>query len=167
MASTFSWSRQFSRQSSLVAGRVIAGVGAIPDGGTLERVIFSFQVYQHVFSQGLTAVPSEPVLPVGIINRPLSLSVPLFDPSDNPNADWLWAGLIPLSVLQLRSTSDKEYAVQFSSPAGQLETTTRRKNTSGELHVVWFVTGELANVDSGFPDWNSCILGSTLYSEPA
>lgn len=159
------WSRASSAAVINDNGRVTLRLGDFPAGSTLERVIFGYIIRQEVFYGGNTGVPRAGGLAFGVVTLPVSAGAPTFDPVSTPAADWLWAGLSTIEVLQIKSASEEEYRCMFTSPREQLQSETRRHNASGESTRVWFVSQPLSILDSGFPQWRAAVYGSVLYSE--
>jgi len=162
---TYSWSRSADGAPFTGSQRPALKLGDFPDGSTLERVIFGFTIQQDVFYGGLTSAAANGWMAIGVIARPVSSGAPTFDPASAPTEDWLWVGLSVLEVVQLKRMSEEEYRTQLTSPKEQLQTETRRHNSSGESQRVWFVAQPIDTLDSGFPNWLAIVQGSVLYSE--
>lgn len=159
------WSRSSAGVANSDGSRITLRLGDVPDGATLERVIFGFVILQDVWYGGITAPARAGALVVGVTALPLSSGVPTFDPVSNTSADWLWTGILPFEAIPMKWASEEEYRSQFSSPKEQLETQSRRHNDSGETMRVYFVTQAMSLIDSGFPVWRCAVYGQTLYSE--
>lgn len=165
MARTYTWVRGVQLAGFSPNNRVRFFTGTYPPGSTLERVIFSFALWQDCVEGSPQAPPRKTVQLWGLTVQPFNTPNIDTDPGQDPSRDWLWAGLVSAEILPLRWTGPHEYRVQFKSDNGQFGTESRRRNDSGGGNRVWLVSDALPGLESGRSLWEGVGWISLLYSQ--
>lgn len=166
MARTYSWARGVVAFGTTAQGRARIQGPTYPPGSTLERVIFGYSLWHDFCAESFPFPPTKLVHLVGLISVDSGAANPDFDPGNTPGADWLWAGMISAKIEPLRVATQDDYRVQFATPAGQLETITRRTNSSGGADRIWLITDQLGSLGAGDNNWEGVAYISVLYSQP-
>lgn len=169
MARSYQWVRTFIGGTTLSTGRRAWTASTVtgPTGGiTLERVIFGFRLEADVVSSSGPIFDQDEGLTFGLIaaaeGDPLN-----FDPNGDPALDWLWVGHIIARANLIFQPSLNAVRLGWTTPAQQIETTTRRSFPEGYSFNLSVISATMPEFTDSSRPWGGSAYISSLFSTAA
>lgn len=158
------WARLGQTPTITAGGRARFLCGNVPTGSTLERLIFGFMLWNHVFWGGDSPLPGSLAITAGVLCVDNGVAAPDIDPESSPTSDWIWTGLIVAEVVPQHSSSIQDYRLRYSTPTVQLESGSRRINPFANSMRPLILTTPLEVSPHYNVAWQGRSYASTLYS---